>query len=58
MSTLIKNEDQLIRKEQHIYFSILRAIWGREASLNQISRQLKQLSPEDMYEHFNTVKER
>lgn len=54
--TLIKHEDLLVRQEQHVYYSILRAIWAREACLNQISRQLKQLSVEDMHEHFHIVK--
>lgn len=58
MQILIKHEDQLIRMEQHIYFSIHRAIWAREASLNHLNRKLKQLGSEDMHEHFNTVKER
>jgi hypothetical protein len=55
---LVKREDSLIRHEQHIYFSILRAIWAREACMNHLSRSLKQLSSEDMHEHFHTVTER
>lgn len=55
---LIKHEDYLFRNDQHIYFTIQRAIIARGAALKQLARMLKKLGPEDVYQHLHTVKER
>lgn len=47
-----------MRLDQHIYFSIEKAIWAREACMNHIKRQLKVLGPQDIYEHLQTLKDR
>jgi hypothetical protein len=44
--------------DQHIYFSIEKAIWAREACLNHLKRQLRGLGPQDVYEHLQTLKDR
>lgn len=47
--TLMKNEEHLMRMNQHIYFSIMRVIEGRLACLNHLKREIKSLSSSDIY---------
>jgi len=55
---LMKNEEHLIRMNKHIYFSILKVIDARLACLNHLKREIKALSSSDIYEHFQTVRDR
>ena len=56
--TLIKHEEQLIRQEHHVYFSIEKAIWAREACLNHLRREIKSMDSQDVWEHLQTLKDR
>lgn len=58
LDQLISAEEKLIKEEQHIYFSIFRAINAREACLRQLRRTLAELSVEDVYEYLHVAKER
>ena len=49
LSQLITNEEKLMKEEQHIYYSIFRAVNAREACLRQLRRSLADLTVEDVY---------
>lgn len=47
-----------MRQEHHVYFSIEKTIWAREACLNQLRREIKGMGSQDVWEHLQTVKDR
>lgn len=55
---LISNEEKLIREEQHIYYSIFRAINARESCLRQLRKGLAELSIEHVYEYLHVARQR
>ena len=47
-----------MRLEHHVYFSIEKTIWAREACLNHLRRQIKSMGSQDVYAHLQTLKDR
>jgi hypothetical protein len=56
--TLIRNEEHLVRANHHVYYSIEKVIWAREACLNHLRRLLKSIGSQDLYEHLQTLRDR
>lgn len=54
----ISREEELIKSEQHIYFTLFRSINAREACLRNLKRLLAELGPQDVHEYLHTGKER
>lgn len=51
-------EEELIRNEQHPYYTLFKSINAREACLRNLKKHLADLSPQDVYEYLHIARER
>jgi hypothetical protein len=54
----LSEEEQLVRSEQHIYYSLFRSIQAREACLRNLKKHIADLGPQDVQEYLHTGRER